>query len=49
MHNEFPRGSTDVLEFKCTGPKSTGSATAVAGLNVNIGTLNVHELFCMLQ
>ena len=40
MHNEFPRGSTDVL-----GPKGTGSATAVEGLNVNIGTLNVHELF----
>ena len=20
MHNEFPRGSTDALEFKCTGP-----------------------------
>ena len=45
MHNEFPRGSTDVLEFKCTGPKGTGSATAVEGLNVNIGTLNVLELF----
>ena len=20
MHNEFPRGSTDAREFKCTGP-----------------------------
>ena len=26
MHNKFPRGSTDALEFKCTGPKGTGSA-----------------------
>ena len=31
MRNEFPRGSTDVLEFKCTGPKGTGNATAVEG------------------
>ena len=28
MRNEFPRGSTDALEFKCTGPKGTGSACA---------------------
>ena len=28
MRNEFARGSTDALEFKCTGPKSTGSACA---------------------
>ena len=28
MQNEFPRGSTDALEFKCTGPKGRGSACA---------------------
>ena len=28
MRNEFARGSTNALEFKCTGPKGTGSACA---------------------
>ena len=28
MRNEFARGSTGALEFKCTGPKGTGSACA---------------------
>ena len=28
MHNEFPRGSTDAPEFKCTGPMGTGSVCA---------------------
>lgn len=28
MRNEFARGSTDALEFKCTGPKGTASACA---------------------
>ena len=25
MHNEFPPGSTDAREFKCTGPRAQGA------------------------
>ena len=25
MHNEFPPGSTDAQEFKCTGPRAQGA------------------------
>ena len=36
MRNELPRGSTDALEFKCTGPKGTGSAACAWRLPVRI-------------